>query len=87
MDHYDFGSERVGRPAGSKWCNSKEINAFREITHMDRNRISGKENFMNYGLTQAVVKDNLKIPRIGALYGLNKYLLIGWIGIYDKLRC
>lgn len=67
MDHYDFGSERVGRPAGSKRSNSKEINAFREITHMDRNRISGKEKFMNYGLPQAVVKDNLKIPGIGAL--------------------
>jgi hypothetical protein len=87
VDHYDFGSERVGWLVGSKWGNSEKINTFRQAAHMDRDRIRGKENLLNYGLPQAVEKDNLKIPRIGAPYGLNKYLLVGWIGIYHKLRC
>jgi hypothetical protein len=36
---------------------------------MDRDRICGKENFLNNRLSLAVVKDNLKIPGIGALCG------------------
>ena len=55
MNHYDFGSEWVDRPVGRKRGNSKKINAFREITNIERNRIGGKENCLNYGLPQAVI--------------------------------
>lgn len=87
MNHYDFGSEWVDRPVGRKRGNSKKINAFREIGYKERNWIGGKENFLNYRLSQAVVKRYLKIPGIEALCGLDEYLLVGRIWIYHKLRC
>ena len=70
MNHYDFGSEYVDRPVGRKWRNNKKIYAFREIAYMESYRIGGKENCLNNRLSQAVIKDNLVIPGIGALYGM-----------------